>query len=352
VAIFVLVGFVLNLAIGNTLYAQERERLLDQARASVLIAQRDFDQAVRGRGANCLDAQSYQQAFANSVGSLTQQPAFDAVYLLDNTGAVLAPEDAPIPVGQQAPYYSPAEATKFRLKASRQGARRAATGVLADQVYDTRDASGARIGVILIAESYRSASPCVTAASATGIVEVVANYHAVQSALARLRFILLLLIAAILVLGILVGAPLAAGALRPLTRMTVTARRISQGDLTQRVRLPHSGDEIGQLAVAFDEMIARIESAFAAQQLSEDRMRQFVADASHELRTPLTSIRGYTDVLLRGAKDDPETAQQVLLATRRESERMSRLVNDLLTLAHLDTGRPLELQPIDLIGLV
>jgi two-component system OmpR family sensor kinase len=80
-------------------------------------------------------------------------------------------------------------------------------------------------------------------------------------------------------------------------------------------------------------------------------MRQFIADASHELRTPLTSIRGYTDVLLRGAKDDPETAQQVLQATRREAERMSRLVNDLLTLARLDTGRPLELQPVDVIAL-
>ena len=80
-------------------------------------------------------------------------------------------------------------------------------------------------------------------------------------------------------------------------------------------------------------------------------MRQFVADASHELRTPLTSIRGFVDVLLRGAKDDPATAEEVLQATRREAERMSRLVNDLLTLARLDVGRPLELQQVDLLGL-
>jgi two-component system OmpR family sensor kinase len=353
IALFILVGFVLNLAISNILYAQEHDRLLEQARAGVLIAQRDFDQAVHGRGPNCLDAQSYQQAFTGSVGSLAQQPAFDAVYLLDNTGAVLAPENAPVPVGQRAPYFNAAQAAQLRQKAIFARARPKATGVLADQAYDTHDASGARIGVILIAESYQSASTCVGAAAPViGIVEVVANYHAVQSALTRLHFILLLLIAAILVLGIVVGAPLAASALRPLTRMTAIARRIAQGDLTQRVRLPHSGDEIGQLADAFDEMIGRIEAAFAAQRASEDRMRQFVADASHELRTPLTSIRGYTDVLLRGAKDDPETAQQVLLATRRESERMSRLVNDLLTLARLDAGRPLELQRVDLIGLV
>jgi two-component system OmpR family sensor kinase len=134
--------------------------------------------------------------------------------------------------------------------------------------------------------------------------------------------------------------------------MTETARRIASGDLTQRIRLPHGGDEIGQLADTFDEMISRIESAFSAQHASEERMRQFIADASHELRTPLTSIRGYTDVLLRGAKDDPEVAQQVLEATRREAERMSRLVNDLLTLARLDAGRPLELQLLDLVSLV
>src|SRR5258705_10117142 len=98
-------------------------------------------------------------------------------------------------------------------------------------------------------------------------------------------------------------------------------------------------------------MIARIETAFAAQAASEERMRQFIADASHELRTPLTSIRGYTDVLLRGAKDDPETAERVLLATRREAGRMTGLVNDLLTLARLDTGRPLQRAPVDLIAL-
>jgi two-component system OmpR family sensor kinase len=99
-------------------------------------------------------------------------------------------------------------------------------------------------------------------------------------------------------------------------------------------------------------MISRIERAFSAQHAQEERMRQFIADASHELRTPLTSIRGFTDVLLRGAKNDPEIVEQVLLATRHEAERMSRLVNDLLTLARLDSGRPLELQSLDLVALI
>jgi two-component system OmpR family sensor kinase len=116
--------------------------------------------------------------------------------------------------------------------------------------------------------------------------------------------------------------------------------------------LPHSGDEIGELSSSFDEMIERIQTTFAAQQESERRMRQFVADASHELRTPLTSLRGFTDVLLRGAKDDPEDAEKVLRSMQRECERMSRLVHDLLTLARLDAGRQLNRQRFDLVELV
>ncbi|HZC77538.1 MAG TPA: ATP-binding protein, partial [Ktedonobacterales bacterium] len=199
---------------------------------------------------------------------------------------------------------------------------------------------------------YHTASSCVNRRNtAIGIVEVVTNFPRVSSILSLVHLVLALSIGAVFVLVALIGGPIAAQALRPLTRMTRTARRIAAGDLSQRVRLPHGGDEIGQLADTFDEMIARIETAFAAQAASEERMRQFIADASHELRTPLTSIRGYTDVLLRGAKDDPETAERVLLATRREAERMTGLVNDLLTLARLDTGRALERAPVDLIAL-
>ena len=89
-ALFVLVGIGLNLAISNTLYSEERSRLLEQATASVAIAQRGFDQAVQGHGATCLDAVSYQQAFDTYIGTLTQQASFTQVYLLDDAGIVLA----------------------------------------------------------------------------------------------------------------------------------------------------------------------------------------------------------------------------------------------------------------------
>jgi signal transduction histidine kinase len=353
IILFVLVGVGLNLAISNTLYSEERSRLLEQATANVAIAQRGFDQAVLGHGTTCLDAVNYQQAFDTYIGTLTKQAAFTQVYLLDETGIVLAQgttsATAPDDAGSPAPYFSSSVARAMQLKVGLKA--QGATGVKDAQAYDSTAGLGQRIPVILIDEGYHTASQCVSQRIAVGFIEVVGNYDAVRTALNRLHFVLLILIGAAALLGILVGAPLAAQALRPLARMTATAQRIAHGDLSQRVRLPHGGDEIGDLAETFDEMIDRIESAFGAQAASEERVRQFVADASHELRTPLTSIRGFVDVLLRGAKDDPATAEEVLQATRREAERMSRLVNDLLTLARLDVGRPLELQPVDLLGL-
>ncbi len=351
--LFVLVGVGLNLAISSTLYSEERSRLLEQATASVAIAQRGFDQAVLGHGASCLDAVSYQQAFDTYIGTLTKQAAFTQVYLLDDAGIVLAQgatsPTAPDVVGSPAPHFAVPVARAMQLKVGLKA--QGTTGVKDAQAYDSMAGLAQRIPVILIDEGYHTASQCLSQRIALGFIEVVGNYSAVFTALNRLHFILLILIGAAALLGILVGAPLASQALRPLARMTSTAQRIAHGDLSQRVRLPHGGDEIGDLAETFDEMIDRIESAFGAQAASEERMRQFVADASHELRTPLTSIRGFVDVLLRGAKDDPATAEEVLQATRREAERMSRLVNDLLTLARLDVGRPLELQQVDLLGL-
>ena len=99
-------------------------------------------------------------------------------------------------------------------------------------------------------------------------------------------------------------------------------------------------------------MVDRIEASFAERDELEQRLRRFVADASHELRTPLTSIRGYAELFRRGAADDPD---QLALAMRRiedEASRMGVLVDDLLLLARLDQGRPLEREPVELVALV
>jgi two-component system, OmpR family, sensor kinase len=348
-------GVVLNGVIGRVLYSEDQVRLSTEARAAVELGQTNFEKLINGQGTACAGALSYQQAFQDAITTplTTAHPAIPAAYLVDLNGAVLAPESGAVPVGDAAPYLDLRHLAQVRQKVF--AARPlSGTGPVAgaSTVYDTVDANGQRIGVILIAERYHTVSHCFRPDNAaTGIVEVVVTYGAVRVALASVQLLLLVALLAALIAGVLASGPLISRALRPLTRMTATARRIAEGDLSQRIRLPHGGDEIGQLADTFDEMIARIDYAFAAQHASEERMRLFIADASHELRTPLTSIRGYLDVLLRGAKDDPATADQVLQATRREAERMSRLVNDLLTLARIDAGRPLDVQPVDLVAL-
>jgi signal transduction histidine kinase len=110
--------------------------------------------------------------------------------------------------------------------------------------------------------------------------------------------------------------------------------------------VPRSSDEIGTLAVAFNQMAAGIDQAFEVRRQSEEQIRHFVADASHELRTPLTSIAGYIDVLGRREVVDPETLQTSLAAMQQESARMTRLVNDLLTLTRFESGRAPSRQPV------
>ncbi len=143
--------------------------------------------------------------------------------------------------------------------------------------------------------------------------------------------------------------------LRPLWRVTDAAQAIAIGDLKQRKRLPlrlPPQDEIDRLAGSINEMVTRLEYAEEMQRASEHRFQRFFSDASHQLRTPLTSIRGFTEVLIRGAKDDPETALRVLKRMKSESERMTYLINDLLTISRLDEQNALKKQYVNLVELV
>ena len=142
--------------------------------------------------------------------------------------------------------------------------------------------------------------------------------------------------------------------LRPLRRASDAAQAITLGDLQQRERLlplMKGDDEVSRIAASLSIMGEQLERATKAQQSSEQRFRRLISDASHQLRTPLTSIRGFTEVLMRGAKDDPETALRVLKLIKSEAERMTRLINDLLLLARLDDAQNLEKQFIDLVNL-
>jgi two-component system, OmpR family, sensor kinase len=148
-------------------------------------------------------------------------------------------------------------------------------------------------------------------------------------------------------------------ALAPLRRVAQTASEVAdlplaRGEVELPVRVPESDanpyTEVGQLGWALNRMLDHIAAALSARQASETRVRQFVADASHELRTPLAAIRGYTELTQRMG-DDREAVAHAMSRVASETERITRLVEDLLLLARLDSGRPLEREQVDLSRL-
>jgi len=167
----------------------------------------------------------------------------------------------------------------------------------------------------------------------------------------RLVGIELFAAAAVLVFLAAVSLAVVRLGLAPLEQIAATAGDIAGGDLSRRVEPAEEDTEIGRLGLALNAMLAQIEAAFAERAASEDRLRRFVADASHELRTPLTSIRGYAELFRRGAADRPEDLARAMRRIEDEAARMGLLVEDLLLLARLDQGRPLERRPVDLVRL-
>ncbi|MGQ4511513.1 ATP-binding protein [Streptomyces sp. DW26H14] len=159
----------------------------------------------------------------------------------------------------------------------------------------------------------------------------------------------------------LTGNALIGVALRPLRRVASTATRVSElplhsGEVTLHERVPAAqadpATEVGQVGAALNRMLGHVGSALAARQESETRVRRFVADAGHELRTPLASIRGYAELTRRGREETGPDTRHALRRIESEATRMAGLVDDLLLLARLDQGRPLERDPVDLVPLL
>jgi two-component system OmpR family sensor kinase len=153
------------------------------------------------------------------------------------------------------------------------------------------------------------------------------------------------------------GSALIRVTLRPLNRVAATAGRVAElplhaGDVALAERVPAGytdpRTEVGQVGAALNRLLGHVDSALAARQASETRLRQFVADASHELRTPLAAIRGYAEL---GRREEVD-ATGVLERVESQAKRMTALVEDLLLLARIDAGRPLERGPVDLTALV
>jgi two-component system OmpR family sensor kinase len=192
----------------------------------------------------------------------------------------------------------------------------------------------------------------------SGPLLVAQTLTGVQRTVGRLESLELGIGVAVLAVLAAVGSVVVRRSLRPLMEVEHTAAAIAAGDLSQRVPAGDPRTEVGRLSTALNGMLAQIEHAFdeqraseASARRSEERMRQFVADASHELRTPLTSIRGFAELYRQGALGNQRDLQSALGRIEAESKRMGVLVDDLLLLARLDQQRPLERAPVDLLLL-
>ena len=179
-----------------------------------------------------------------------------------------------------------------------------------------------------------------------GVVQVGESLAQLGNTLRSVEIELLLIVPFVLLLGAIGSYWLAAHAFAPINRLTSIARRIEAGDLHERVPVPRSKDEVQRLALTFNEMIERLDKAFA-------RQRRFVADASHELRTPVAAIRSMTDVVLaQRAPVESEEYFSVLRDVNAEAERLGHLINDLLALARTDENQVVlehELVRLDLL---
>ncbi|WP_445167535.1 sensor histidine kinase [Mycolicibacterium sp. Dal123E01] len=182
----------------------------------------------------------------------------------------------------------------------------------------------------------------------------------VEATLLRVALVFGVVTVIALAVGTTAGILINRRALAPLTRVAATAGEVAnlpldRGEVALPVRVaeldanPHT--EVGRLGLALNRMLDHISTALSTRQASESRVRQFVADASHELRTPLAAIRGYTELAQRNRDQVPADVAHAMGRVESEAVRMTHLVEDLLLLARLDSGRPLESEPVDLSRL-
>jgi two-component system OmpR family sensor kinase len=190
----------------------------------------------------------------------------------------------------------------------------------------------------------------VTSREDGGITVAAISLQQVEATVDLLLTIELAVMVAVLLLLGLVSAYVVRIGLRPLTRIERTSAEITAGDLSRRVDAdPHT--ETGRLGIALNSMLDRIQTEVAARTTSEQRLRQFVADASHELRTPLTSIRGFAELYRRGGTPAGPVLDETMSRIESEAARMGLLVEDLLLLAKLDRQRQPQRRPVDLLAI-
>ncbi|MFG3368877.1 ATP-binding protein [Streptomyces sp. NPDC048156] len=183
--------------------------------------------------------------------------------------------------------------------------------------------------------------------------------HPLEETVHRLEAVETVVFGAALLATAIAGALWVSMSLRPLRRVTahaaeVAALPLASGEVAMPGPLPDTDPrtEVGQVGTALNHMLGHVEDALTRRQASEERLRHFAADASHELRTPVANIRGHAELALRHNGPVPDDVHHALERIDSESQRMTRLVDDLLLLARLDAGRPLDHESVDLTLLI
>lgn len=175
--------------------------------------------------------------------------------------------------------------------------------------------------------------PLVDNLHTVGVLQISTPTTSIDQFLATLRLLLFSGMICTLALAAILIFPLVSVALHPLVEIERMSHQIARGVLSMRIDPPPTDDEIGRLALSFNRMVAQLETAF-------QRQKRFISNVSHELRTPLTALSGSLEMLLIGAdRGDVEASRRLARGMYTEIQRLHRLVEDLLALTQLDTGR-------------
>ena len=331
--VYIILFVVFALLLSGFLYNVASNVLYDNGQAAFVQRVAHFRALVIN------DVYCNKAALTNTYEDIRQETSIDdidAVYFINTQGRVVASSNGTL-LNQQLPYISPSYFARSHI-------------VTTPQVFHVGESGGQTLAVGLVSLQPPPGCPTVNS-SFSGYIAATTSYQIEHNTLNSLLTVIGIVAFTLAALGALLVFLITGFMLKPLAQMRDATQAIALGDLKQRVRLPQSSDEIGQLATSIQRMIDQVEHTTEAHQSAEVRARRFFSDASHQLRTPLTSIYGFTQVLLRGAKDDPTTLQRVLRLMKNEAERMSRLVNDLLTLSRLDEGRDLHMHYVDLVEI-
>jgi signal transduction histidine kinase len=220
------------------------------------------------------------------------------------------------------------------------------------QALESGQSAGGTIEIAEDTPAYLYAVPVGPTDSPARVVEAGQSYEGVHRTLETFGTVLIFVILGAFLLSVIGAYLMARRALSPVGAMAASARKITESDLSERVPVTNSEDEVGSLAATINALLSRLEEAFTRQREALVRERRFVADASHELRTPLTTIEGYAEMLEEWALHDQETAQKSVSRIREESKRVREMVEELLALARGDEGAPLKLESQDLGAVV